>query len=306
VLSGFLIGRILLKIVSSTDFTKKDLLNFWIRRWFRTIPNYLFVLMLVLVFNGGFHGFSLKYLIFSQNFLSIHPLFFPESWSLSVEEWFYFLFPISCLIAYRFSKSKIRSILIPMMLFIIIPLVFRLLKFSLGFEDIDESFREATLLRIDSIIYGVIGAYVFVKYPKFWNDYRFVLLTFGLLIMSLFCLNIINWKSFYGPLVFNIESLIILLFLPFLSSLKSTKSKSIDIIFIFISIISYSMYLLNMSLILGDLIPISHKVLNTFSIENSIPLDFLLYWFYTIFLSYILYVFYENPMTKIRDKVKIK
>ena len=43
VLSGFLIGGILLKIINKTDFKKVDLINFWIRRWFRTIPNYYFI-----------------------------------------------------------------------------------------------------------------------------------------------------------------------------------------------------------------------------------------------------------------------
>ena|SRR4030067_605713 len=43
VLSGFLIGGILLKVINQTEFNKKDLFNFWIRRWFRTLPNYYLV-----------------------------------------------------------------------------------------------------------------------------------------------------------------------------------------------------------------------------------------------------------------------
>jgi len=93
ILSGFLIGGILLKIADKEKFTKKNLLNFWIRRWFRTIPAYFLVLIavlscrLVLFKNTG--AFSIKYLFFLQNFMSPHPHFFPEAWSLSIEEWFY-------------------------------------------------------------------------------------------------------------------------------------------------------------------------------------------------------------------------
>ena len=35
VLSGFLIGHILLKKLNETDFNLHQLFNFWLRRWFR-------------------------------------------------------------------------------------------------------------------------------------------------------------------------------------------------------------------------------------------------------------------------------
>src|SRR5689334_3382371 len=40
VLSGFLIGGVLIKILEKQTATFKTLLNFWQRRWFRTLPNY--------------------------------------------------------------------------------------------------------------------------------------------------------------------------------------------------------------------------------------------------------------------------
>jgi len=60
VLSGFLIGRILLRLIHTTEFTIKDIWQFWIRRWFRTLPNYFLVLIgiliasLIFVSNGQF------------------------------------------------------------------------------------------------------------------------------------------------------------------------------------------------------------------------------------------------------------
>ena len=44
VLSGFLIGGILIKNFQKTNsFGIKEIYNFWIRRWFRTLPNYYLV-----------------------------------------------------------------------------------------------------------------------------------------------------------------------------------------------------------------------------------------------------------------------
>ena len=55
VLSGFLIGGILIR-----DFEKKKtikvLFNFWIRRWFRTLPNYFLILIVLKL------SFLLRYL----------------------------------------------------------------------------------------------------------------------------------------------------------------------------------------------------------------------------------------------------
>ena len=39
VLSGFLIGRIVIKMFLQEDFNFRKVMYFWIRRWFRTLPN---------------------------------------------------------------------------------------------------------------------------------------------------------------------------------------------------------------------------------------------------------------------------
>jgi peptidoglycan/LPS O-acetylase OafA/YrhL len=40
VLSGFLIGGILIRTINDKGLTWVQLTNFWTRRWFRTLPNY--------------------------------------------------------------------------------------------------------------------------------------------------------------------------------------------------------------------------------------------------------------------------
>jgi peptidoglycan/LPS O-acetylase OafA/YrhL len=89
VLSGFLIGGILLKQYSEPP-SKKLLIDFWMRRWMRTLPNYFLILILLCVLHTLLDAeFKIqntgRYFIFSQNLFQKHPRFFPEAWSLSVE-----------------------------------------------------------------------------------------------------------------------------------------------------------------------------------------------------------------------------
>lgn len=311
VLSGFLIGGILLRIISRTNFTKRDLLNFWVRRWFRTIPNYLIVLIGILAYRliifKDFGDFNLRYIFFSQNFSSPHPDFFPEAWSLTIEEWFYLLFPLSCYGFHKIIKNKAKSILISALIFLFIPLTIRIIKYEcgIGIEDFDLEFRKIMILRLDSLMYGVIAAYLSFKKPEFWSKYKYYFLITGIFFIILLFINPLNWKNFYRPLYFNIESITTFCFIPFLSSLKSTRIKALDVFFVFISIISYSMYLLNLTPV-GHLIPIINSITGRkdLPIEEVFVSNYIIYWSATIIGSYLLYRIYENPMTKLRDKIK--
>lgn len=116
VLSGFLIGGILIKTLEKREGGKNVLLNFWIRRWFRTIPLYFLVLTILLILNWIFRegfGFSktfpLNFYTFTQNLFYWHPKFFPEAWSLSIEEWFYLLIPL-VLLFFIFLKKKCKDV----------------------------------------------------------------------------------------------------------------------------------------------------------------------------------------------------
>jgi len=52
VLSGFLIGGILLKVLNKGAASWSGLIDFWKRRWMRTLPVYLFVLLYLLIYTG--------------------------------------------------------------------------------------------------------------------------------------------------------------------------------------------------------------------------------------------------------------
>jgi peptidoglycan/LPS O-acetylase OafA/YrhL len=315
VLSGFLIGRILFRVLQKSDFTHKDLSNFWIRRWFRTLPNYFLVLIVIIIYSNlvNWHNYEtmdrhlLNFFFFTQNFFLPHPLFFQEAWSLSIEEWFYILFPVLVFLAYKTQKNKNKAFLFSIIIFLILPLILRIVKYHLGIglNNLDEEFRKIIVLRLDSIGYGVLGAFLYSNFKETWDKFSKLFLFIGLILLILQYFNLLA-IIYYLPLSFTIDSIIILLFLPFMSNLRSTKIRIFDAIFIFISLVSYSIYLLNMTPIMVFLIPAINKIASDFDILFSYQLNYFFYIFFSIFLSYFLYKYYENPMTNLRDKFSKK
>lgn len=119
VLSGFLIGTILIKNFLKYGISLTTLLNFWKRRWFRTLPNYYLVILFVLTFNCFYKNIDISFadvlrrVTFTQNFYLLDENYykkFPEGWSLAIEEWFYLLIP-SCLFIILYTlKNHIHTL----------------------------------------------------------------------------------------------------------------------------------------------------------------------------------------------------
>jgi len=312
VLSGFLIGGILLNIIQNGNFTSRDLLNFWLRRWFRTLPNYFLVLSGLLIYQMLFYHnlgeVNFKYILFLQNFISPNPPMFPEAWSLCVEEWFYLLFPIACFIFYKLLKNKSKSVLLSALLFILPPLIFRVLYYYNGitFYNLDSNIRKVVVFRLDSLMYGIIGAYFFRFQKSSWMKYKNVCLVFSLVMIL--CVTIYHRMdpslAFLAVYQYNLESLATLLSLPYLSELKSIKLKFITFVITFISIISYSMYLLNYSVVQCRLIPLSLSIVGLKGITSNylMVLTYFMYWVYILFGSFILYKYFEKPMMDLRSR----
>jgi peptidoglycan/LPS O-acetylase OafA/YrhL len=235
VLSGFLIGKIIINFFIEYKIDFKGVLNFWLRRWFRTIPNYLLVLILVLAYNlyyyKGLGDFSFKFLFFTQSFFESHPNFFPEAWSLAIEEWFYLLLPFTffliCVIfKLNIIKNRKQVFILILLAFILIPFFLRVYDFefnSLLRNDIDNNFRKVLIYRLDAIVYGVLGAYISYYFNSFWIKIRYKALLISLLILLfLFIIQTYIWNFWYMPFDFSFESIIVLL------STQSLKMNSSD------------------------------------------------------------------------------
>jgi peptidoglycan/LPS O-acetylase OafA/YrhL len=313
VLSGFLIGGILIKILQKNEFTFKVLFDFWIRRWFRTIPNYFFVLILLIAFQylilNEKGEFNFSYFLFAQNLIHGSPSFFPESWSLSVEEWFYLSFPLLTFGLNIILKNKKKALLISLLFFLIMPLLLRTYCYytTENHTAWSTNIQKVVIYRLDSLMYGVLGAYLFTYHIELWNKHKNLMFSFAiLLVLMLSIYTRIRTKDylFLSVYQYNIESIVTFLSLPYFSLLKFTRYKYLKFIFTFIAIISYSMYLLNLTFIQGVIMP---KLLPILHLSQqggflSISIIYFLYWVLVITASYYLYKYFEFPLTKLRDK----
>lgn len=315
VLSGFLIGRILFKLYTSEDFSFSRVFYFWIRRWFRTLPNYYLILalniLIAIYLNIEFPEYLWQYGIFIQNFAWQMPDFFPESWSLSIEEFAYIIGPLllyfELFVKTNFSRSKmfLGITIIIILFFTITKLIYAIGNNTNNMNFWNLNLKAAVLYRIDAIYYGILAAYISLVKPKFWKHIKYKSGLLGIaIILGLNLFITVNnifiesqslfWNLFYLP----INSIAIMLFLPFLSQLTTT-SKFILKPITFISVISYSMYLLHYSIIL-QLLKFYLPTENLAIFDTIIYI--LVYLCIVVLLSYILYAFYERPMMNLRDK----
>ena len=316
VLSGFLIGGILIKLIDKNGFNFSILKTFWIRRWYRTLPNYFLILIALCVIHLLFgNNFTLRsvnrYFLFSQNIFTEHPYFFGEAWSLAVEEWFYLIFPILIFFTFPFKISYKKSLLYVALIVIVFITAFRFYRFSNvdidGFDDWDLMFRKQVITRLDSLMFGVVGAYINYFYKSLWIKFKTKLLFIGVLLLMASKFLLPHFTSIDGiyfcVFSFTLISIGTLFLLPYLSELKKGNVLLYKPI-THISLISYSMYLLNLSIIQGLIIhriPWEEITDNEYLIVVS---NYGIYWLLVISLSILFYKYFEIPMTSLRERFK--
>lgn len=313
VLSGFLIGGILIKLINANNnFSFADIRKFWIRRWFRTLPNYYLILIInILLSVFFFHDFSKHYFpffLFIQNFSTPHPKIFEEAWSLSVEEWFYLLLPV-CILLLSLAAKKILSgkqiILISSLLFIISILLLRIVYVSQYNPAWANGIRKVVIFRLDTVVWGVLAAWFSFYFPEFWKKIKstafiFSLLLFGVLAYIYYTDVRSDEASFFAKtFYFTLVSVAAMLLLPALSSMKvQGKLSSVQRFFTFTSIISYSLYLVHFSIgakIISHIIPFSPKILF---------LTFFVFLIVSYAMAALLYKYFEKPVMEMRERFR--
>ncbi|RZJ34881.1 MAG: acyltransferase [Flavobacterium sp.] len=315
VLSGFLIGGILIKVVEKDGLNLQTLRQFWVRRWFRTLPNYFLILITLCILHWLFDDrFAWdrvsRFFIFSQNLFTEHPLwFFPEAWSLSIEEWFYLSFPVLTLLILTLCTTFRKSILYAAITVIVASIAYRYYIFTTEtvntLEVWDSQLRKQVITRLDSLMFGVVGGYLCYYHKTLWSKYKKQLLVCGtfMLLFSRYVLeNFIEINSVYTCVFsFTLASVATLFLLPFLNELRTGKGllhRSIT----YISLISYSMYLVNYSIVqtwILRAIPWENFQINGYLILIS---KYSIYWILVISLSILIYKYFEVPMTALREK----
>ena len=309
VLSGFLIGGILIeKVLNTNSFGLNTIIDFWKRRWIRTIPIYLIALLLHFIsinYIVGFPtSFDFRYLFFAQNLVHAHPSFFPEAWSLSVEEWFYLSLPLTVLIAFIFpTKNKEKRLLVAFLALLLLFTYFRWSQ-SDGTFDInswDKNIRKVVAFRLDALLYGVIAAWVFKTKKSFAITYRKYLLLFGAILVPI--AYFVFYKKFsadFNNVFFSsLSSLGFALTLFYFKTWQGPKNKSILNAITFLSVISYSLYLIHYTFLF--------RVLNNFIIARTLMNASVLLFVYLLFaivLASLFHYYFEKPFLKLKEKMK--
>lgn len=256
-----------------------------------------------------------KYFIYLQNFSSPSPPFYRISWSLSVEQFSYILVPLALYFAILFFSKRNRkriflyTTLLTILLFAIPRIVYYFNKELTDIVDWNENIRKVLINRLDAVYLGFLFRYIYDKKEVWFTNNKRVLFFLGIAIIlmlhvfrGVLGISVEQTPFFMTVLYLPLNAVSVCLLLPYLMKVE-IKSKWLSHFFIKISLLSYSIYLLHYSIILHIL-----KVI--FPSENLIGFQLwaytFLYWGITFLLSYVLYRFYEKPMTKLRDNLKVK
>jgi peptidoglycan/LPS O-acetylase OafA/YrhL len=310
VLSGFLIGTIIVRLIEKGRFgTMKDISTFWKRRWLRTIP--LYVIALLAFLNFDYHGkhdlsFHPEYWLFMQNFAwSIPDDFFTISWSLAIEEHFYLWFPLVFLAAYTFSSKRIAFYLSALFL-LAVAIGYRLHLPHMDYNAWNWESRMVVLARLDSIMFGVLMAYINFYHAAFWDRIRSLSVLWFALIAGLFVWYYLGaagiterWVQVFGV---TLHGLLLALLLPYFNNIRREPSGYVEKAAAWTSKLAYSLYL-------GHIICIIFvvKLLSALGIYNFVyPKPYLLYpvlFTAYYFLAFTTYSYVEKPFLDLRDGV---
>lgn len=312
VLSGFLIGKSLLRLFLNPDYNWKFASIFLRRRWFRIMPNYLFVLILnIAVFS--YLGYVIvdpwKYFFFLQNLY--HPMlpFFPESWSMSIKEIPYFILPFAFLVLAKLRNTDrnrlfLYTVLVSVALVMFAKIIYHLDTDNHTLAAWNVSLRSVALYRMDAVMIGILASWIQYNYLAQWaKSVKWTLVLSQLVLGTLAVLvgfvklTIEDYPVFWNILFLPSISIASALMLPFFSEWKHGPDK-LRAPIQFLGAISYSVYLLHYSFVLYLM---KYFIDTTYMDIWQLHTFTALYLAGTFILSWSLYEFYEKPLMPIRE-----
>jgi peptidoglycan/LPS O-acetylase OafA/YrhL len=304
VLSGFLIGGILWRLGPRLG-SIREVWHFWLRRWFRTLPNFyvFFGLTLGMTFQvyGARPPEMLRVGTFTQNLLEPRATVFPEAWTLAVEEWFYLLMPILVWAVLRVVRRFRAAWWLTLALLLIGPFVvrcFQTLPNSWGTQG-----RQPVIFRLDCIASGVAMATLYAEHRAFWRAARYVALVVGLVAAGvgyalLYRLDLDrSWFAHTG--LFDLIAIGYALLLPWAAECAKFRWRSFGRPVRVVALWSYSLYLCNVGVcvllqhLLGKRLESLPVALSTFAAVYVIAFA----------IAAMAYRWIEQPFLRLRDRV---
>jgi peptidoglycan/LPS O-acetylase OafA/YrhL len=307
VLSGFLIGGILMRELEHGGPGLGTVRRFWIRRWYRTLPNYFFYLLLMFIVLRPWRnqaGGLWLYPFFLQNLAWDMKPFFIVSWSLAIEEWFYLSFPLLLFVLGKFINDRRRIVLAGILIFLVVPF---LLRFGIsGSRLSNDGVRTVVIFRLDAIALGVLLAYLKRYKSQIWRALcKWPVPLAGVAGVAGMCAYSAHVGFAYEAVLhgyqnaffFGAIDLSCALMLPWFSSVATLREPA-RAIFVWISILSYSLYLchtLVMVIIGGVLVK-----LHLWPLPDAVSL--LLEIAGAVALAWLSYSFIERPFLRLRER----
>ena len=318
VCSGFLIGFHHLKDIHKTDkISKKYTLRFLVMRWVRTLPSYYliltFLVILTIAVTRKFQVPISNYL-FTHNLFNYHIKFYSETWTIAIEEWFYFTFAVFFYLASSYFKfSNKKSFILIVLLYIISANFLKIYYYYNVYPDHSfiqyVKFKEIIILRLDTIAIGLLAAYVCYFYQDFWHNNRYKFLLIGLPIyfgnIAYYWLTANKYIEnefttfYFFTFYYFISPFGFMLFLPWLKTIRF-KESFINHFILFTSNISYSMFLLHGTFFV--LVIIAVRIIG-FNAANHIFLSYIIWISLAYVLSYFFYVKFELKVMNQRSKL---
>lgn len=301
-LSGFLIGGQLIEENLSGDFSLK---RFYLKRFLRIFPPYYMAIIIYLaIYSFASNSLAIKdsrifndvivHALYLQNY--IRPLMQGGLyWSLAVEEQFYVVIP---LVLYLLVKYKRQSLLYFIVSLLALAVVVRMV--------LHDPSREWWLFfyvpfhtRFDALLYGVLGAYFFIRYKDAISGSRAlkVLLptaaavTIGLTFaFGSFGAGYFNTHIQFPLIAFGFSALIL-----YLAVSGAGRHMPLKSLFSWIARLSYSMYLYHILV----LFMLRHYLAPYFHIDVTKPqvfaAAFLVYFAAVLAVSSFFYSIVDRP-----------
>ena len=301
VLSGFIMT------IAYGNQNEIDKGRFWVARYARIAPAYylaMIIKIIALYLNGvqvNIFGLSLP-VFFLQSWVPLRALYLNgPAWSLSVEMFFYLIFPFCISLIKKFSISK--SIALILVYWGLNVLAIYFLVNSQYFQNADGNlFREIAfyfpLLHLITFFVGIAGGII---YNKYLSKLQVSKVISGSLVISIFLIMLLSFKNFSrfaglleAPRLSFVNGLFAPMFLFLILTLSIDHSIISGIlskkVFVFLGDLGYSVYIFQNPL----------KYIYSAFIEpiyNLTPSqDFYVYTFLLICFSAITYILVEKPM----------
>lgn len=233
---------------------------------------------------------------------------------MSVVQFAYLFTPFALLLSIFLVKSENKSrffiivISILISIFIFNKIIYFLTTLNTTIEQWNGSLKSVVVYRLDSFLIGIFASWIAINYNKLWLKHKVKLFFLGCFFLIMLFVSVgyfrvfietypFFWNVLYLPLVSTTFALL----LPIFSNWKLVPNRFSRLITL-LSLLSYSIYLLQYSMVLQVM-----KFCFNISLFSMIQLHFFTFFYiiFVFFLSFVMYKYFEKPIMNFRSNQKL-